>query len=358
LFCTVIKLRRADTIIIVLTPTHFDGWRTRYTRRFFMKYTLLALALALTPIASQAQVVGGEFKLTGLWADATANNFAAVGYSGNDKQSSIVVSEDSGKTWVLRANPSEQLVDIWGSSIKDLYAVGNAGTILHSADAGKTWDAQSSGTSENLLSIWGSSAKDIYAVGKAGIILHSIDAGKSWTSTSYGKKFTLRNVWGFSAKEVYVCGTEGVVIKSLDNGKTWIDAKSGIKDSLRFIAGVKKDLYVLGDRGVVLHSADQGATWDIYLSAAGTEEKPEIFTALFATDAAAYVYPQRDVVLISKDKGKSWDETKAKGSRGISEIVVAAKKLFAVSDGGKIVVSEDGGLLWKELASKETFATK
>jgi photosystem II stability/assembly factor-like uncharacterized protein len=320
-----------------------------------MRHSFLALVMALVPIISEAQgVVGGDFKFTGLWADKVAKSLVAVGYSGNEKQSTIIVSEDSGKSWALRANPSEALVDVWGSSLKDLYVVGNAGTILHSADAGKTWATLSSGTTENLVSIWGSSAKDIYVVGKGGTILHTVDAGKTWSSYSYGKKFLLRHVWGFSAKEVYVCGTEGVVVKSVDGGKTWTDAKSGIKDSLRFITGVKKDLYVLGDRGVILHSADKGITWDIYLSAAGAEDQPDTFTALFATNKAAYAYSQREVMLTSKDKGKTWDESKVTGSRGISEIVVAGKKLFALIDSGKVVVSEDNGVSWTEIIDKES----
>jgi photosystem II stability/assembly factor-like uncharacterized protein len=324
-----------------------------------MRYSLLALVIALAPMASEAQgVVGGEFKFTGLWVDKAAKHLVAVGYSATEKQSTVAVSEDSGKSWALRATPSEPLVDVWGSSLQDLYAVGNAGVILRSVDAGKTWTAQASGTSENLSSVWGSSAKDIYAVGKAGTILHTTDAGKTWSATSYGKRFFLRQVWGFSAKEVYACGTEGVVIKSVDGGKTWVDAKSGIKDSLRFITGVKRDLYVLGDRGVILHSADQGKTWDIYLSAAGTEEQPDTFTALFATDKAAYVYSQREVVLTSKDQGKTWDESKAKGSRGIAEIVVSEKRLFGVLDGGKVVASEDNGVTWRELISKESLTAK
>jgi hypothetical protein len=52
----------------------------------------------------------------------------------------------------------------------DVYAVGDHGTILHRASG--TWSADSSGTTNALWSIWGSSQDGLFAVGEAGTILH------------------------------------------------------------------------------------------------------------------------------------------------------------------------------------------
>src|SRR5262249_33958018 len=67
---------------------------------------------------------------------------------------------------------------IWGSSPRDLYVVGDAGTILHSTGNG-VWSAQSPG-GKDLLGVWGSSASDLYAVGDGGVIWHSTGDGQ-WT---------------------------------------------------------------------------------------------------------------------------------------------------------------------------------
>jgi photosystem II stability/assembly factor-like uncharacterized protein len=61
---------------------------------------------------------------------------------------------------------------LWGSSTSDVYAVGDAGTILHSIDGGANWKYETGGVTTNLNGVWGSAANDVFAVGDAGVILH------------------------------------------------------------------------------------------------------------------------------------------------------------------------------------------
>ena len=78
--------------------------------------------------------------------------------------------------WRAEHLATTPLSAIWGSGRGDVYAVGLAGTILHSAN-GETWSAQTSGVSVPLEALWGSGNEDIYAVGYNGTILHSVDGG-------------------------------------------------------------------------------------------------------------------------------------------------------------------------------------
>jgi hypothetical protein len=90
-------------------------------------------------------------------------------------------SANAAPTWKSQKT-QKQLVDVWGTSSSDVFAVGGAGTILHYN--GKSWTAMKGGTTNDLNGIWGSSSTDVFAVGGAGTILHY--DGKLWSTMSSG----------------------------------------------------------------------------------------------------------------------------------------------------------------------------
>ena len=65
------------------------------------------------------------------------------------------------------------------------WAVGTGGTILHTEDGGKSWQAQASGTQERLNSVVFVTPQAGWAVGNGGTILHTEDGGKSWQAQGY-----------------------------------------------------------------------------------------------------------------------------------------------------------------------------
>ena len=63
-------------------------------------------------------------------------------------------------------------------------------------------------TTESLHGVWGSGPKDVWVVGDAGTILHF--DGATWTKATaafpLGKKPDLRGVWGSGPNDVWVVG--------------------------------------------------------------------------------------------------------------------------------------------------------
>jgi TPR repeat protein len=57
------------------------------------------------------------------------------------------------------------------------WAVGERGTILHTADGGRSWQPQTSGTKETLLSVAFVSPQSGWALGRGSTILHTADGG-------------------------------------------------------------------------------------------------------------------------------------------------------------------------------------
>jgi len=113
----------------------------------------------------------------------------------------------NGSGWTeIASGTSQHLLDVWGSSANNVYAVGAEGTIVHYD--GMTWSPEQSTTTEWLRGIWGSSATDIYVVGDKDIILHY--DGHAW-STIY--KYTANmffSISGTSSQNIYAAGWDGV----------------------------------------------------------------------------------------------------------------------------------------------------
>ena len=74
----------------------------------------------------------------------------------------------------------DNLYGVKAMSASEAWAVGNFGSIYHTADAGKTWEARDSGTKVPLFGIDFADAEHGWIVGKSSTILATADGGKTW----------------------------------------------------------------------------------------------------------------------------------------------------------------------------------
>lgn len=84
----------------------------------------------------------------------------------------IKVARHSDGTWTACGSPTTLLYAIWGSGGR-VYAVGAGGVVLRS-DGGCAWNSEPTPTTNDLYGVWGSGLGDVYAVGAAGTILHTM----------------------------------------------------------------------------------------------------------------------------------------------------------------------------------------
>jgi photosystem II stability/assembly factor-like uncharacterized protein len=127
------------------------------------------------------------YGLSKIWGSG-ANDIYAMGYPYSYH------SNDLGKTWkplnsqikvAEEANSWDANFTIWGSAANDFYVIRDSRIILHvvSGEVSETTIEDVS-----LSAIWGSSAHDIYLIGNhwdtGCVILHSGDAGASWQQQS------------------------------------------------------------------------------------------------------------------------------------------------------------------------------
>jgi hypothetical protein len=102
----------------------------------------------------------------------------------------------------VATSASADLQGVWPRTATDVWAVGDAGTILR-FDGGQ-WRPSTSGSSNRLRAVWGVADASVWAVGDKGTILHW--DGGSWKAETSNTTDDLYSVWGTGAGDVWAAG--------------------------------------------------------------------------------------------------------------------------------------------------------
>ncbi len=262
---------------------------------------------------------------------------------------------------ITQVTPGTALNGVWGSSPRDVYAVGAAGTILHRKN--NKWEPVDTGSSTTLHSIWGSASNDIYAVGDQGLVLHY--DGSKWApaatvinetlhdvsgtendvlSVTYGSilhnKLTesieqdvaLRSIWGSSDTDIFVTGEAGAILHY--DGTDWIPMVSGTDQWLNSVWGSSaSDVFAVGEKGIILHY--DGAKWITMES--GTSET--LFSVWGSSESDVYAVGTNGIVL--HFTGSQWDPVESGAEITLNDVWLSSKsEIFAVGEDGFILTGK------------------
>ena len=134
--------------------------------------------------------------------------------------------------WSNPRPEGNKLRAIAGSAANDVWAVGDAGTIVHWN--GTAWANVISGTTNDLYSVSASSPNNAWAVGAGGTIDHW--NGMTWSVTTidtYGS--TLVGVWSSDSNHVWAIVGRGDLY--FWNGQSWSDPDTVSTSGLNFLSG-------------------------------------------------------------------------------------------------------------------------
>ena len=169
-----------------------------------------------------------------------------------------------GHAWALVVDgptPQYPLLDIWGSSDRDIFVAGGAGIILHYD--GSAWSQMPTGFTSRCL--WGTSSHDVFAAGMQGSVLHY--DGSTWSNLSTNPSWEFSGIWASSSSDIY-CVTydntsgEGIVLHY--DGSSWRPVANAPQRywpvRLWNVWGSSStDVFAVGDGGTVLHY--DGVAW-------------------------------------------------------------------------------------------------
>ena len=140
--------------------------------------------------------------------------------AGND--GIILATADGGKTWNKQTSGTTKFLNcIHFGDLSHGWSVGFNGTILATADSGKTWNRQTSGTTEDIRSTHFSDLSHGWAVGSNGTILATANGGKTWNKQTSGTTEFLTSTHFSDTSHGWAAGASGAFLTTSDGGKSW-----------------------------------------------------------------------------------------------------------------------------------------
>ena len=182
--------------------------------------------------------------------------------SGNDPERAAAL-HDQAKRFADQGaeNP---FLDVWFADEHDGFAIGAFGLILHTADAGATWQpwlhAVDNPGGLHLYAIRKAGA-DVYIVGEQGLVLRlDRDAGR-FVRLQLPYQGTLFGVIG-DERSVVVFGLRGTVLRSVDHGASWQPITTGLQVGMTGgNVGADGRFVIVSQAGHVLASDDAGESF-------------------------------------------------------------------------------------------------
>ncbi|MCM2321199.1 MAG: YCF48-related protein [Pseudomonas sp.] len=166
------------------------------------------------------------------------------------------------------ATPTErtlQDIAIWDAS--HAVAVGNDGVILHSSDAGRSWqaaqDVPRSEVANKLNRVRVAPGGLAIATGEMGALLVSRDHGHSWQRLREEEDVAWNDVAILDGGRLLVVGEFGRILLSDDQGQSWEEIASPVPASLMSVQfRDAQNGVAVGLEGALLVTRDGGRQWD------------------------------------------------------------------------------------------------
>ncbi|KAK3284703.1 hypothetical protein CYMTET_7663 [Cymbomonas tetramitiformis] len=250
------------------------------------------------------------------------------------------------------------------------WLVGAADTLVHTADAGSSWEASHSGLPLPCDGCYryewrGVSFHDAlrgWVVGNYGYIIYTQDGGVSWAAQTSGTLHNLHAVQHCNDMRVLAVGEADTILRTTDGGAHWHGMStrtSGMNmyaiDMLNCSHGWVVGFQDLGTgEGRLLRTEDGGGSWT-YQS---YRPAVALYGVHFHTELVGWAVGQGGTILQTLDGGELWEAARGCGtSMDFNSVAVDPVTLFGfvVGEGGQICLSEDGGTSWTLMKNEEGF---
>jgi hypothetical protein len=234
--------------------------------------------------------------LLGIWGSSERDIWAVGGPLGNAGLETLVMHYD-GQAWRrVAAGGTETFWWVHGTSSTDVWAVGEKGRMAHWN--GIQWRSLPALTTATLFGVWAASPTDAWAVGGVpngeqgpkDVLLHWDGASWKVESLPEATDVALFKVWGSSREDMYVVG-EGGVVWHRTKGAFQREAKGVAKGRLTTVAGCLPNtgeapfkVFAVGGRELL--TSDEKSTW--------TRSQDVFVNDLNGVACAAATAPMRD----------------------------------------------------------------
>jgi photosystem II stability/assembly factor-like uncharacterized protein len=272
--------------------------------------------------------------------------------------------------WLAPRPQGNDISGVWFTDKASGWAVGDAGTILHTTDGGSTWQVQASHTSANLYAVQFVDAKNGWVVGDHGLILHTSNGGKTWKLQRSRAGSAFFAVSFIDGKTGLAVGDNGLVAKTTNGGKVWRIKNPLTNVGLYGVAFVDKDhAWAVGDEGTIVASIDGGKSWkaqypqvavvpDAQASRTRATPRryyPNLYGVWFTSPKVGFAVGESSNLVVTHNGGKSWSIYDIGTASTLYSVRFANAKVgWAVGTGGQILRTLNGGRSWRRQTSRTT----
>lgn len=241
---------------------------------------------------------------------------------------------------------------------KKLWAVGNNGKVIHSADGGVSWVVQKITRATHLQDVAAWDAKHLVAVGNDGTVVVTDDGGHQWHEwrvdflpAAVNKLLRVKTVAGGQA---WAVGEMGALLHSADYGKNW--ERQRVEQDIAFndvLMINERQGWVVGEAGSMLHTTDGGRNWDVRVPVV----RSSLMAVAFRDAENGVAVGLEGVILVTHDGGRNWIQHAAtrQGAAAIPlklhlyDVVWDAERgrWFVVGDQGIYVSADAAGTVWE-----------
>jgi len=139
--------------------------------------------------------------------------------------------------------------------------VGDNGTILLTADGGKTWIQRDGRVNQKLRKVQLLNENLGWAVGYE-MMLFTEDGGLSWSKYSQRQIIDIRCLFFIDERNGWVCGSDSIILKTTNGGGSWeaIPSRIGNFDDIFFLNDTLGWLHSQDDAGHIYMTIDGGYT--------------------------------------------------------------------------------------------------
>jgi len=255
----------------------------------------------------------------------------------------MITSLTFAQNWQLQnSNQSNQLKGIQMISPTEGWACGDAGTMLHTDNAGVNW---------SLLTLTGSDLHQLVfkdpitgiVVGDNGTIFTTTNGGTNWIVKSSNTSAQLRGAAYAGGSIFYGVGDDGAAIKSTDDGNTWTALNSGTTERLLCVSAVDQNVWVGARNGLMLFSNNGGTTFTS-MSNPATDDIKDI---QFINGSIGFAAGSNSSFMYTSNGGTNWTSRSAGIQVGLNGLhFVNQDQGWVVGGAGTLYSTTNAGLNW------------
>jgi photosystem II stability/assembly factor-like uncharacterized protein len=263
------------------------------------------------------------------------------------------------RTWKVPASwpHTHSLRAVHGTSLSEIYAVGDRGTVLRSTDRGASWSSIPTRADLYFTGVWvGESgrfavANHLNPADEVRAVIVQLDHGSARMVRQLDD-VQLVAVWG-AGPMIAAAGSQvvtegertqhlGIVVWSRDRGQTWTATRPGIGEIVA-IGGTGSLLHVLARDGTLATSRDGGVTYTLGRLPEGEYEALDVAPGRVLAATA-----HREIVR-STDDGATWTTVRDYAD---GHVWSTGQRVLAFHN-GLLDHSQDGGSTWTRQSTRE-----